>query len=240
MRMLSDGHQKWVGDVAFSPDGDTLASAGADGQLIFWDWRSGDIVRKVAAHDHELRAVCFTKDGRHVIVAEEWGVLRLWDVETGEMVAALAVKKDIENARKVWPRNISVCADGKHVAIARANGGICIWNIADPANPRFVDAVGDESCRGVDYLGTEQVVSAYDDQIGRIWTIGSDEPDRLLRGHMRRMTAVAVSPDGTCRGNRRRTARRACGKPRPHPAVAKSRTCRDTDITSPLRRTNAR
>ncbi|HEY1599610.1 MAG TPA: protein kinase [Pirellulales bacterium] len=198
IRILSDGHQKWVGDVAFSPDGVTLASVGADGQLIFWDWRSGEIVRKITAYGRELRAVCFTKDGRHVIVAEEWGVPRLWDVATGTMIAALAIEKDLENARQVWPRGISIRADGKHVAIARANGGIRIWDIVDPANPRFVDAVGDESCRGVEYLGTDQVIGVYDDHIGRIWTIGRDEPDRLLRGHMRRMTAAAVSPDGAC------------------------------------------
>jgi len=49
-----NGHQGWVSDVAFSPDGSLILSGSADGTLILWERKRGN--NPVIRGDRERRA----------------------------------------------------------------------------------------------------------------------------------------------------------------------------------------
>jgi WD40 repeat protein len=55
-----------VHGVAFSPDGDKLASAGKDGKVKIWNSRTGKVIQEFAAHDKAAYSVVFHPDGRHL------------------------------------------------------------------------------------------------------------------------------------------------------------------------------
>jgi WD40 repeat protein len=46
--MVLRGHQTVILCGAFSPDGNTLATAGRDGNVILWDWANGKMITKLA------------------------------------------------------------------------------------------------------------------------------------------------------------------------------------------------
>jgi len=84
-RLLSyfRGHSEIVQDVAFSPNGHLIVSAGDDGNLVFWDLDSGE-----PAVFEERRsgftAVAFQPNGFHLAAANRDGTVTLWDLSDPE------------------------------------------------------------------------------------------------------------------------------------------------------------
>ncbi len=79
-----EGHTDEVWDIAFSPDGSRLASAGKDTYAIIW--RVGEefvIERKLGPHTDAVHSVSWSPDGK-LLVATSDPFVTLWDVETGK------------------------------------------------------------------------------------------------------------------------------------------------------------
>jgi eukaryotic-like serine/threonine-protein kinase len=82
--VLRDGGE--VASVAFSPDGERLASAGADGAVKIWNSRTGKVVQVIPAHRGWALSVAFHPDGRHVVSAGADRQFRVWDLADGKEV----------------------------------------------------------------------------------------------------------------------------------------------------------
>jgi WD40 repeat protein len=71
-----------VRSVAFSPDGQILASGGDDNKITLWDVATGQERAILQEHRHLVWSVAFSPDGR--ILASGSGIgdstIKLWDV----------------------------------------------------------------------------------------------------------------------------------------------------------------
>ncbi|MBV9924334.1 MAG: caspase family protein [Acidobacteria bacterium] len=83
------GHAGEVRAIAFGPDGDAIATGGADGKLVLWDVEGGEERFKVEAHAGDVTGVAFTSDGRFVASIGLDSALRLWDTASGKLAATL-------------------------------------------------------------------------------------------------------------------------------------------------------
>ena len=62
-----------VQGVAFSPDGDRLASAGEDGEVKIWNSRTGEVIQQFPAHTDSVVSVAFHREGKHLASSARTG-----------------------------------------------------------------------------------------------------------------------------------------------------------------------
>jgi len=75
-------HQGAVNSLVFSPDGQMLASAGADQTIILWDVASQlPLGKPLKAHTSSVESLAFSPDGKFLASAGSNGTVFLWDVD---------------------------------------------------------------------------------------------------------------------------------------------------------------
>ncbi|MBN1373550.1 MAG: PD40 domain-containing protein [Anaerolineaceae bacterium] len=67
-----------IADIAFSPHGHLLASAGYDETLRFWDAAKGQLLLTILEHNAPITDIVFSADGRYLASTSHDGTLRLW------------------------------------------------------------------------------------------------------------------------------------------------------------------
>src|SRR5262249_18373628 len=78
------GHEGWVVDVAWRPDGRLLASASHDQTIKLWDPVTGQTIGTLRGHTQGIHNVVFSPDGRLLASADAGHFVKLWDVAKGQ------------------------------------------------------------------------------------------------------------------------------------------------------------
>ena len=76
----------YVHAVAFSPDGQLIATGGNDkkGFVKIWNAKTGALVQTLVGHTDDVLTVAFSHDGRRLLTASYDKTARLWDIASGK------------------------------------------------------------------------------------------------------------------------------------------------------------
>lgn len=200
--------------VAFSPDGQQLATTG------------GDTLRLLAAADGaELRswavpgaafqgkAVAFSRDGQLVAGGLSDGKIRLWRTTDGGLAREFAAHPAQAEAIAA----LAVSPDGALLASGGRDRVVRLWRVTDGAPVRELTGHGDTVYALAFSPDGATLASAGSDLTARLWRVANGAPLRTLAGHGDWVLDAAFSADGatlvTAGGPTARLWRVADGQP---------------------------
>ena len=194
---LLSGHSNVVLALAFSPDGDLLASASADRTVKIWDVAQR---RQVASIDYPAPAgrfskIAFLNDRRHVVAASDTADLHVLNLEDGRVLKTLRAR---DGTRL---HVLAVSADGSLIAAGGEAGGVVVWRW--PSAEVHRELAGDGKRISALAFGrdkTANVIVASSSQspyLTRIWDLKSAAAPVDVSTHDNIVSALAFSHDGT-------------------------------------------
>ncbi len=77
-----DTHHRFYGDSVWRPDGRRFATAGDDGAVRVWDWRTGELIAERDVAPGHISSLAYTDGGKRLVVAEGAGAVYTVDAET--------------------------------------------------------------------------------------------------------------------------------------------------------------
>jgi Tol biopolymer transport system component len=123
-KLTLDGHGKGVLALAFSPDGQTLASGSYDYTVRLWNMKTGALQRTLVEDNlNAIFSVAFSPDGR-MVASGSYHAIKLWDAQTGTLKRTLAVEGMGITSRIIFS------PDGKTLAGA-SDTTVKLWDISD-------------------------------------------------------------------------------------------------------------
>ncbi|HYX42116.1 MAG TPA: WD40 repeat domain-containing protein, partial [Pyrinomonadaceae bacterium] len=135
------GHTSVITSLAFSPDGQQLASASWDKTIKLWDTRTGQLLRTLEGHTSSVTALAFSPDGKTLVsgsadyLVDRDHSIKLWDVQSGQLLRTL-------EGHATGVTLLCVSPDGKSLASTGRGGEIRLWDLSSGALRHTVAATG--------------------------------------------------------------------------------------------------
>jgi mono/diheme cytochrome c family protein len=113
-------HADVILDLAFSPDGKTLATCSYDTQVKLWDGVTGKLLHTLKEHSDAVYGVAFSPVGKLLATTGADRSVKVWDVQAGKLLYTLSEATD-------WNYAVAWSPDGKHLAAAGVDKSIRVW-----------------------------------------------------------------------------------------------------------------
>jgi WD40 repeat protein len=184
------GHTGWVGGVAFSPDGKTLATASADKTVKFWDPATGKQLAGREAHSDIVSAVTFSKDGTYFATASFDGTAKVWETADRKLIQTFRGHRGAVLTAAFKPNGLALATGG-------IDGAVRVWELEQGKN----DPAGRTQrqhaswVNGLTYRPDGEGLASVssDNEVRFNPTIGKLI---ILRPKLAEVRSVAFSPDG--------------------------------------------
>ena len=181
------GHTDSVYSVAFSPNGEMLASKSFDETIKIWNPNTGQLLRTI--HTSRGGQIAFSPDGNMLASGDtEDKVVNLWDPNTGELLKVL----------KGHPGNVSYVTfspDGTMLASGCSEDTIRLWN---PDTGQLLRILHPKKLDSITFSADGSIIAngGAGDANVKVWNPDTGEHLHTLEPVVDDVFDVAFSPEG--------------------------------------------
>ncbi len=195
--LTDDGRTVWRGEehedqvytLAFSPDGERLASSSDDERVVIWNARSGQVERTISPPGSDVLSVTWSPDGRRLACDAAPFIAQIWDALDGSLFATLE-----GHTKEVLCTAFS--PDGRFLATASDDRTIRLWD-AETGAPHAVLTGHRRRIEKICWSPDGRLLaSGSNDCNVHLWEIDQGICLHVLQGHNKSVHALAFSPDG--------------------------------------------
>ena len=121
--------EEYVTALAFSPDGETLVTAGgySESAIKLWDVRTRQQIGSLESHRSWVSCLKFLPDRKTLASSSADRTIRLWDIGTRRLVRTLRAR-----GGELWTFDVS--PDGRLLASGGKDGSVMMWDFALSTN----------------------------------------------------------------------------------------------------------
>ncbi|WP_315789311.1 serine/threonine-protein kinase [Fischerella sp. JS2] len=106
--------------VAFSPQGNIIASGSRDKIINLWNPITGQLIRTLSGHSELINSLAFSPDGKILATASKDKTIKLWQIDIGNQIYTFSKYSHSVNC-------ITFSPDGQTLASCDDSGNIKIW-----------------------------------------------------------------------------------------------------------------
>ncbi len=178
--------------VAFSPDGNLLATSGYR-EVILWNPADGQIVRRITNIAERPHDIEFTADGTKLAVAAgtpgQMGEVKLFNVADGALVADLFTTDDEVFA-------VAFSPDGTRLAAACADRSVRLFDVASRQQQKLIEDHADWVMDVAWSPDGKKIATASRDKTSKVFDSTTGESQATFNGHGQPVFSVGFLPDG--------------------------------------------
>lgn len=185
------GHVKWIGRIAWSPDGRLLASPSEDKTIRLWDTATGECLQ-VLKGTHSFASVAFETNAGNLISGDSGGNIKFWKTDSGELLESFKSQNS-----DIWDVSfgpvVNCIATGG--SSRRSNDLIELWDATSGKFLKKFDKHQNTVCSVAFSFTGKELVSCDQDRRIILWDLESGDL-RRFKGHKGMVLSVAFSPSG--------------------------------------------
>lgn len=175
--------------IAWSPDGQWLASGHNDGRVSLWEVARGHEIRRFWGPRDVVSCVLFSADGRRLYGASFDRTVCCWKLASGVVAQRLQGPRDRIHKLALSP-------DGQYLAAASFDRCVWLWQLADGEVLQTLEG-HTLGVNGVAFSPDGSLLaSAGFDHTVRLWQVADGSAQAVLQGHGDAVSEVLFSPDG--------------------------------------------
>ncbi|KAI8925934.1 WD40-repeat-containing domain protein [Entophlyctis helioformis] len=176
----------YVRSVAFSPDGNFIASGAEDHLVRICDINRQSIKSRLSGHQLDIYSIDWSKDGKFVASASGDRTVRLWDPETGASLMTLSCDEDptrspnTDQSKDTGVTSVAIRpSDSRCVAAGTIDDTIRLWDTrTGQLLERFVGHLNSVYAVAFSPTGLSLVSGSLDKTL-RVWDLSQNTLDQL-------------------------------------------------------------